>query len=154
MAACQCHKAHFSFPSVNPVGRIAVLLLVAAACAFAQGLLVPRPLPAALEDEWALTLEEARLQAEVLWVDGRTAEQYAEAHFPGAVHLEYGNLDAGLGDLLVEWDPGKTIIVYCDGDGCESSRAIASRLREDLQTESVYWLAGGWEVLREEAGTR
>ena len=28
-----------------------------------------------------------------------------------------------LGDLLLEWDPDRAVIVYCSGDGCESSRA-------------------------------
>ena len=54
------------------------------------------------DDEWSLSLDEALLMGEPLWVDGRTGALYAQAHYPGAVHLEYDNWDAGLGDLLAQ----------------------------------------------------
>ena len=86
----------------------------------------------------------------VLWVDGRSETAYQQAHFPGAIHLSLDDWDNGLTRLLESWDGGMQIVVYCDGNGCESSRAIAQRLRDELGEGAAYWLVDGWAVLEKE----
>ncbi len=88
----------------------------------------------------------------MLWVDGRTLEEYQKGHHRDALHLEFGNWDAGIGQILENWEPGTGIVVYCEGSGCESSRAIAGKLRDELEMETVYWLIGGWNSLANGAG--
>lgn len=133
------------------VRRMFLLLLAATICAAVHGLLTGPPDLAAPADAYGLTLEQALLKPSLLWVDGRSAEAFAEAQVPGAVHLTLDDWDAGLGDLLERWEPGASVIIYCDGGGCESSRTMASRLREELGEETIFWLVGGWEVLKAEA---
>jgi hypothetical protein len=129
--------------------QILLLVLVAAVVALVQSWFVDAPDSSQLEDEWAIGVEEALALRPVIWVDGRGQEAFAQAHFEAAIHLDQDDWDEGLTMLLSRWDPGTTIIVYCDGLGCESSRMTAGRLRQELESESVFWLAGGWPVLRD-----
>lgn len=115
--------------------------------ALVHGLLLGPPGESLERDAWTLGLQEAVSLQDALWVDSRSEALFAKGHYPDAIHLTDDNWDASLGILLMEWDPGRPVIVYCDGDGCESSRAIAARLRGELQVDSVYWLSGGWPSL-------
>lgn len=84
----------------------------------------------------------------VLWVDARSRARYDAGHVDGAILLnqeEWENLVPG---FLDAWDPEKTIVVYCDGGKCDASRAVATRLRNELKLESVYVLQGGWAAWR------
>lgn len=85
----------------------------------------------------------------VIWVDARSEKAFTGAHLGGAIRLDPDGGDEGLFQILSLWDPGSTIIVYCDGNGCESSKAIAKQLRAELGSESVFWLVGGWPALQE-----
>jgi rhodanese-related sulfurtransferase len=127
--------------------RCFILVAASAIAALLHGLLVGPPPEEPGDDGWALDLAGAAQLEQVIWVDSRAAELYAAAHLPQAIHLTFDDWDAGLGLLLLEWDPDRPVIVYCDGDGCESSRAVAARLRSELETDSVYWLRGGWPGL-------
>jgi rhodanese-related sulfurtransferase len=135
---------------VKTIRRMFLLLLAATICAVVHGLLTGRPDLDVPADAYGLALEQVLRKPALLWVDGRPAAAYEAGHFPGAVHLTLDDWDAGLGPLLEQWEPGVAMVVYCDGGGCESSRTIASRLREELGEEAVFWLVGGWEVLKTE----
>ncbi len=100
-------------------------------------------------DAWALEANAAIGLEGALWVDARPMSAFATGHYPGAVHLDPGNWDEGLGELLVQWEPDQPIIVYCDRASCSDSRDIASQLREELGGTPVYWVVGGWQQLRE-----
>ncbi|MGC9451715.1 MAG: rhodanese-like domain-containing protein [Oceanipulchritudo sp.] len=133
---------------MSTFGRVVLLLALTLLAAIGHGLyLGPVPEEAAL-DSWSVSLEAARGLPNPLWVDSRPESAYATAHLPGAIRLDFDNWDQALGDLLLEWDPDRSVIVYCSGNGCESSQAIAARLREELGVDSIFWLEGGWSKLR------
>lgn len=84
----------------------------------------------------------------LLWIDARSEAAFEESRYPGAVSLNEDNWDRQLGLVLESWEPGQAVVVYCEGDGCSSSRKLAQRLREGLGMEPVYWLVDGWEAIR------
>lgn len=87
----------------------------------------------------------ARLWADrVMWVDARPRARYQAGHIPGALLLNEDEWDTLVPAFLDSWDPEKTLVVYCDGGGCEASHAVAGRLRQDFSIETVYVLKGGW----------
>jgi rhodanese-related sulfurtransferase len=128
--------------------RLVFLTCLSALCALVQGLVIG-PVDLDAPDQWGVEWQELANPAAVLWVDVRAQLAYDESHYPGAKFLSLDDWDAGLSALLMDWDPGIPIVVYCDGNGCDSSRAVAERLRQELGSEEVYWLVGGWERLPE-----
>ncbi len=132
--------------------QLAALLALAAAPALVSG---------ALQLEWhrresldagEIRAATARLWGEgVQWVDARPRRRFAQEHIAGAILLnedEWGRLVA---KFLDAWDPEKTIVVYCDGGGCEASKAVAERLRTELKLENpIYVLKGGWQAWKGE----
>lgn len=82
---------------------------------------------------------------EVLWLDARSSKKYEMKHIPGAVLVNAKDWEASLGRLFEVFQPGQTIVVYCN-KGCSSSRAVASRLRDELGQENVYYLDGGMDI--------
>jgi len=125
-----------------------ILTAMAAVCALVEGLLVPMPDSLVELDDYAVNLEQAEQLLPVIWVDGRAETDFLAGHLDGALHLNLDNWDNGLGNFLLNWDPDFPVIVYCDGNGCESSRAISERLREELGVENIYWLIDGWVALQ------
>ncbi len=85
----------------------------------------------------------------VLWVDARSRARFDAGHIAGAVLLNEDEWEKLVARFLDEWDPEKAIVVYCDGGGCESSDAVARRLRTELKLENVWVLNGGWPTWRE-----
>jgi rhodanese-related sulfurtransferase len=134
---------------MSTIGRVVSLLALTFLTALVHGLyLGPAPEEGA-SDPWSISVTDASSLADPLWVDGRPEDAFEAGHLPGAIRLEFDNWDQALGDFLLEWDPQRTVIVYCSGNGCESSRAIAERLREELGADSIFWLEGGWSALAE-----
>jgi rhodanese-related sulfurtransferase len=88
----------------------------------------------------------ARAWADVLWVDARAASAYQHAHVPGALNLSPGSWDEQVGDFVAAWGPGRRVVVYCDGHGCQVSREVAQRLRDELGLKNVHVLTGGWDA--------
>jgi rhodanese-related sulfurtransferase len=82
--------------------------------------------------------------AQALFVDARKRDRFDAGHIPQALLLNDEEWDALLPKFLDAWDPDGKIVVYCDGGGCEASKEIATRLREQLQLKNVYVLKGGW----------
>ncbi|MEX0325448.1 MAG: rhodanese-like domain-containing protein [Puniceicoccaceae bacterium] len=131
------------------IRRMLILLLLATGFAVGQGLLQGLPDPTPKMDAWGLTVEAALEMEPVLWVDARTEQLFNQRHLEGALHMSHDDFDSGLSRLLQSWDPEMSIVVYCDGEGCESSQVLAAELREVLGEERVYWLIGGWAELKE-----
>lgn len=83
----------------------------------------------------------------VLWVDARPRAKFEREHIPGAVLLNEDEWVRLVGPFLDEWEPGKSIVVYCDGGSCDASHAVAQRIKEELQVESPIWvLHDGWDA--------
>lgn len=94
----------------------------------------------------AVRLVEVRAwQPGPIWIDARSEAEFAADHIPGALLLNDENFDAALGELLTAWQPGTRIVVYCSSLSCDTSQAVAERLRA-AGLDEVYFLHGGWET--------
>lgn len=89
--------------------------------------------------------QAAQLDEPFLWIDARTAEEFAEGHIPGAIHVSEDNWEEGLFRLMEQWE-GQALVVYCGSDACASSKQVARRLRQELGIDNAYSLYGGWEL--------
>jgi len=74
---------------------------------------------------------------QVLLLDVRTAEEYADGHIPGSVLMPYDSVEARAGELPE--DLGTPIIIYCRS-GRRS--AIAAEVLADLGYTRIYDLGG------------
>lgn len=81
---------------------------------------------------------------EVLWIDARDQKKYDQKHIPGAILIDAKYWEDGLAKLFEVFEPGKTIVVYCNA-GCTSSSSVAERLRKELGQENIYYLHGGMD---------
>jgi rhodanese-related sulfurtransferase len=133
------------------------LVLLLLALGLAAGLREWRPagmgwsgaLPGPGEITWAQARELGRTRP-ILWADARPAAAFAIAHVPGAVNLNENQWEDGFGQLMLRWTPDKPVVVYCDDDACNASRAVAARLRDHAGLPEVYVLLGGWAEARAE----
>jgi rhodanese-related sulfurtransferase len=124
---------------------IAALTLTGAAYSLVSGL---APLPWAEPELAAGEIRLTDAQAlDVIWVDARPYEEFAEDHIPEALFFDEGDWDSGLIDLMNTWlmQP-RPIIVYCGTESCGTSKRIAERLREALPEAEIYSLKGGWDA--------
>lgn len=127
------------------IRELIVLLLITLAAAGVTMALHPKaPNYAAgrLEaGEIALELVPENIQ----WIDARTAAEFEQGHIQGAMLLNEDEWDTLLSEFLMVWDPEATVIVYCSSQTCSASKAVAERLRQDVEGITVYHLKGGWE---------
>lgn len=83
----------------------------------------------------------------VIWFDARAPDAYEEKHIPGAFRLTEEEWDVFFEPLLFEyWQPDTLVIVYCDNQGCQKSKRIARRIREEAPQIEAYYLKGGWQT--------
>lgn len=84
--------------------------------------------------------------AQVLWLDARPDDQYAQGHVPGAHLLNEQGFDQQLFELLEVLQTNTLpVVVYCAGERCEASRRVKEKLLETLPLENVRILKGGWK---------
>jgi rhodanese-related sulfurtransferase len=81
-----------------------------------------------------------------LWLDARTAEEFAKGHVPGALRLTLPEWDELVPAVLQAWPTGMPVVVYCDTRQCDKSTEVAVRLRSDFPLAPVHVLKGGWEA--------
>jgi len=80
-----------------------------------------------------------------IWIDARSDFEYQLAHMNGALLLNDDTWDTGFFELMSAWlETPRPIIVYCASSGCDASKRIAARLRNDLPDAEIYSLHGGW----------
>ena len=142
----------------NELRRIGLILLIAAAPAAASawwhGVHRPEPPPAVRADPSVVSPEQVvqwlgeggEGRETVLWLDARPASDYQAGHVEGALPLTQDAWEEQLFPVLERWHPGAgmRVVVYCGGNGCNASRAVADRLREAFGGEArVYVLRGG-----------
>lgn len=84
--------------------------------------------------------------ADALWVDARPADARAAGVVPGSVALNEDDWETGFAALAEKWDGRQPLVVYCGGDSCHASEAVALRLRRELGFERIVVLQGGWEA--------
>jgi rhodanese-related sulfurtransferase len=91
---------------------------------------IPVPLPKGLE---AITIAEARTAYDkhlALFIDARSADQYADAHIPYAVTLPADAFDDKFPDAADRIESNPFIIVYCEGGDCSDAIHVGERLVE------------------------
>ncbi|MEO0795783.1 MAG: rhodanese-like domain-containing protein [Verrucomicrobiota bacterium] len=129
--------------------QFSLILGVALLGAAVGAALNERPQPQTAEsDPYAITSEAVRLLPTFIWVDARGADTFAEEHLESAINISLDNWDAGFFELIEVWEPGMTIVTYCDGETCSLSKEVAERLREELGDDQVFWLEGGISTWR------
>jgi rhodanese-related sulfurtransferase len=117
-----------------------VLAVVPSLLAWSQ-----RPVAVTESDPFEITMEDSRLKkSEIVWVDARSSDFYKEGHAAGAIPLTDEDWDKQIGGIFEAWEPGKTLVAYCD-EGCHSSAQVAERLRE-IGMEPVFFLKGGYNA--------
>jgi len=82
----------------------------------------PLPQPVLLEEVRELAAAGAVL------VDARDTPLFAGGHLPGAASLPLGEFEARLDDFQRQVTATRTIIIYCNGYGCEDSFDLGLRL--------------------------
>lgn len=75
----------------------------------------------------ATTLRERMRAGDVILIDVRPANEYAEAHIPHALSVPLETLEARLSELPRD----KTVVAYCRGPLCTYAATAASRLRKE-----------------------
>ena len=63
--------------------------------------------------------------SEILVVDARTQEVYAQGHVPGAINLPWRKIDSSTTAAIAK---DKVLVTYCDGVHCNASTKAAMRL--------------------------
>jgi len=100
----------------------------------------------AREDE--ITVAIARgLPPTTLWIDARTRSEFESAHVEGALLLSEDEWSELLLPVIERWHPDVPVVVYCDTGGCQASRKVATRLREEAGVENAQVLRGDWREL-------
>lgn len=112
--------------------------------------LVDEPLA---DDEVSLDRVMSEWKGEVIWIDARTEEQFAEGHVPGARLLNEQGFHDQLFELLdVLQAADRPVVIYCSGERCAASRKIRDQLRLQFPLENVWVLRGGWPAWRASGG--
>ncbi|HEX6311530.1 MAG TPA: rhodanese-like domain-containing protein [Acidimicrobiia bacterium] len=123
------------------------------------------PALAARHFQWRLEFEtdpsdvHADLEAGVadfVVVDTRMPAAYAAGHVPGARNLPYPEIDD---DAATALDPSTTIVVYCDGPGCNAAtRGAAALAARGYRVKEMiggleYWRREGYAIETSESET-
>lgn len=129
--------------------QVALLLVLALVPAIGQAIYLREKTswraPAVQKDE--VTLDQARAWGDnVIWIDARPDEQFAQRHVPNAISLNEDRWDELLPQMLATWSPDRHVIVYCSSQSCAASHEVARRLREQAGLNNVSVLHGGWEA--------
>lgn len=102
-------------------------------------------------DNLAISLAEAEsfFYAEAaLFLDARSALDFADGHIEGARSLPWEQFEALADEVLREVGPETIIITYCDGNSCNLSKELALALM-DRGYVNVRVLVNGWTVWQE-----
>jgi rhodanese-related sulfurtransferase len=94
-----------------------------------------------------ITLAEAEdlwRAGEAVFLDARTADLYAQGHVMRALSAPAGESEGSLPAFFERLPSTGPLVVYCEGGDCQSSLALAERLREKGFTD-IRVFSGGWE---------
>jgi rhodanese-related sulfurtransferase len=110
-----------------------------------------------LRQTWGVETTVASIDREALWrmmessadfvlVDALSPMSFAAAHLPGAINLTPGWVDDRARRRIPDRDT--EVVVYCQGEDCDSSVKVAHRLLE-LGYRNIRHYAGGVDDWRE-----
>ena len=93
----------------------------------------------------AISVTEVRAYlGEILWVDARHLEDFEASHIEGSILLNEDHWDEGFAQFVAYWYPEQLVIVYCNAEACQASKAVARRLRQNLGEGQFRYLEGGY----------
>ena len=76
-------------------------------------------------DSWDLSVDLEAGQPDIVVIDARSQQAYAEGHIPGAVSVPHREMTE---EAMARLDRQKVYVVYCDGIGCNASTKGAYKL--------------------------
>jgi rhodanese-related sulfurtransferase len=86
---------------------------------------------------------------DVIFVDARIPEEYAEGHIEGAVNVDFEAdedvYNQQLDYLMQIAGPEQPIVAYCSGTECDASLMLSRNLYYDIGYRNIYVYFGGWE---------
>jgi rhodanese-related sulfurtransferase len=93
------------------------------------------------------TIKALHVAQAALFVDARSAQEYAEGHIPGAVNLPFDDVFKKPELAKSIANGGRPIVTYCGGGDCELSKSLAFALIEAGQRKVLVFLGGlpGWK---------
>jgi rhodanese-related sulfurtransferase len=95
-----------------------------------------------------VTLDQALAlfnQKQVLIIDARTPEEYAEIHIEGAVNLPAKQFKEQGRGVMKDIAAGRPILVYCGQEACDASLKVARELKS-LGYKNVKVFLGGFRA--------
>ena len=93
--------------------------------------------------------ESITLGKDVVVVDARSEEAYAERHIPGAVNIPHRTMDS---ESTGHLDKNALYVTYCDGIGCNASTKGALNMArlgfnvKELMGGLDWWMRDGYET--------
>lgn len=93
--------------------------------------------------------ESITLGKDVVVVDARSEETYAERHIPGAVNIPHRTMDP---ETTGHLDRNALYVTYCDGIGCNASTKGALNMArlgfnvKELMGGLDWWMRDGYET--------
>jgi rhodanese-related sulfurtransferase len=106
--------------------------------------LTPPKAPPKAED--TVTLKEAQelwSSGRAFFLDARAPSDYAAGHIAGAWSLPVEDFEEHFPHVAPMLTPDSPIVAYCDGQECDLSHRLMTRLRE-LDYHNVRLLVNGW----------
>jgi rhodanese-related sulfurtransferase len=140
--------------------QIPALVILSAVIALAVNVVRPDRLPlvgdfsgaarmtTATGERIDITLEEAEklyFTHAAVFIDARSAEEYAQGHIRDARSLPWHDADLSFMTVTADLDLTTPIVTYCDGETCELSHDLALFLRDAGFTDTRV-LVNGWTV--------
>lgn len=108
---------------------------------FRQSFLLPGDFPS-IRFIGIAEAEDLFMRGDALFLDSRTPEKFFEGHILDAINIPF----EGGESLVVEQVPSsreRTLVVYCDGNDCQSSVLLAKAL-SGYGFEDIRVFFGGW----------
>ncbi len=93
--------------------------------------------------------ESITLGKDIVVVDSRSAEAYAERHIPSAVNIPHRTMDP---ENTADLDRDALYVTYCDGIGCNASTKGALNMArlgfnvKELMGGLDWWMRDGYET--------
>ena len=146
----------------STVQRIGIILVASALAAVAANSLSPNRIP--WVRNWSHQVEARAVEQKIaviplsvarekfsskssVFIDARSARDFAKGHIPGALSIPFEQLDdyyPAIDDLI---SSGRELVVYCKNRECDDALLLVSELHKMGCTKAVLYIDGfeAWE---------
>lgn len=144
--------------------RIGIILLASAVVAVVANRVHPRRIP--WVQDWSRQVEAQAVKqdiqviplpvalerfrsGEALFVDARSADDFAQGHISGAVSVPFAQFDERFPVIADLIESGRELVVYCSNRECDDALLLAAWLKEIGGSNTVLYIDGLelWEKL-------